>query len=120
MFLETGAVRQKTAERDGNAACRRRNGEVDIAVDVAIEIELACVHELHHRDAGEKLRDRSRPHQRRVSGEWLPGVDVRETIAFGEDRTIGLHHDDDRARALVLVDPLRHQRVDHVGDIGRR
>jgi hypothetical protein len=37
-----------------------------------------------------------------------------------EDRTIALHHDDDRATAIVLIDPLRHQRGDHVGDIGRR
>jgi hypothetical protein len=31
------------------------------------------------------------------------GIDVRETIAFDEDRTIGLHHDDDRARPLILA-----------------
>ena len=45
MFLETGPMRDQAAQRDGNTALRRRNGEVDVTVDVAVEIEPACVHE---------------------------------------------------------------------------
>jgi len=78
MFLETGAVRQKTAKRDGNAAFRHWNGEVDITVHVAIKIEAARVYELHDRNAGEKLRDRSWPHQSCIGGEWLPSLDVQK------------------------------------------
>jgi len=60
----------------GNAAFRRWNGEVDVTVHIAIKIEPARVHELHDRDAGEKLRDRSGPHQSRVGCERFPGLDV--------------------------------------------
>jgi hypothetical protein len=94
--------------------------KLDITVHIAIKIEPARVDELHDRDAGEKLRDRSRPHQRRIGREWLLGLDVRKAIALGEDQGIALHHDHHSARAFALVDPLRHQRVDHAGKIGGR
>src|SRR5215470_685446 len=120
MFLETGAVRQKTAQRNGNAAIGRRNGEVDITVYITIQIKPARVDDLHDRDTGEKLRNRSRPHQGRVGGEWFPGFDVCEAVALSEHWAIALHHDHDGARAFVLVDPLRHPRVDHAGEIFSR
>ena len=113
MLLETGAVRQQTAERDGNAAFRHRDGEVDIIVHIAIEIEPACVDELHHGNAGEELRDRSRPHQRRIGGEWLFGRDVRKSIAPGKDQAIAIYRD----RTFAFANPLGHQRVDYAGEI---
>src|SRR5262250_3928943 len=104
MLFETGAVRQKTPQRNGNATRRHRNSEVDITVHIAIKIEPARVHELHDRDAGEKLRDRSWPHQSRIGGERLSSLDVREAIALSEGQGIPLHHDHDRAGAFALVD----------------
>jgi len=41
-----------------------------------------------------------------------------EAIALREYRAIALHHDHHGARAFALADPLRHQRVDHAGEIG--
>src|SRR5215467_13131466 len=106
MLLESGAVRQKTAKRDGDAGLRDRDGKVDIAVDVAIKVEPARVHELHHRNGGEELRDRSRSHQSCICAEWPPGSDIGEAIALGENEAIALDHDDHRTRAFALVDPI--------------
>ena len=94
-----------------------RKGERGIEIDIAVEIELARVHQLHHRDAGEKLGNRSWPHQRRISGERLLGIDVRKAIALCEDQAIAVYHDHHRARAFAFADPRGHQRVDHAGEI---
>jgi hypothetical protein len=47
------------------------------------------------------------------------GIDVRKAIALGEHRAIARHHHDHSTRALVLADPLLHQRIDHAGEVGR-
>ena len=62
MVLEARAMPQQAPQGDGNAALRRWDGEIEICVHVAVEIELALVHELHHGDAGEQLGDRAGPH----------------------------------------------------------
>jgi hypothetical protein len=41
MFLETGAMGHQTAQRNGNAAGRRRDDEVDVTVHVTVEIDAA-------------------------------------------------------------------------------
>src|SRR5262249_47578564 len=50
MFLEAGAMRQQTPQGDRDATRGRRNVEIEIGVDVAVEIELALLDQLHHCD----------------------------------------------------------------------
>ncbi len=63
--FESRRVRHDVSHRD-RLTVKGRNGEIEIAVDVDIQVDLALFHELHDCRPGEQLRDRPWPkHGRR-------------------------------------------------------
>ena len=86
-------MRHQVAQRDGlveGGADRK----VEILVDVGVEVELALLFQLHHRDPGEELRDRGQAEDGRG---WIDGFlrfDVSVSVALLEEHIAILHHKD--------------------------
>ena len=80
MLFEPRLMGHQAPQRDRHAAIRSRDAEIEIIAHVAIEIELALLDELHHRDSGEKLRDRTRTYQRRVRGHTIEDSAVEGAV----------------------------------------
>ena len=120
MLLEPRPMGHEAAKRDRHAAIRRRDVEIQIVVHIAIEIELALLDELHHRDPGKELRDRAGAYQRLIRGHRAPALDVGVAIAAGKQDAAILDHDRDRARDLQAGKLVRHQRIEKGREIGVR
>ena len=83
-FFEPCRVGHDLAQGDGRAVTRR-DTEIEVSVDVAIEIELVLLHQLHHCGPGNQLRNRTRPEQGAV---W---VDYRALCRIGIAKSAGRH-----------------------------
>ena len=69
-----------------------RNGEIEIAVDVGVEVESAALHQLHHGGPGHQLGDGPGAEQRSFRVDWPAGRNIGNTITLGrEDAAIGDH-----------------------------
>ena len=58
------------------------HGNVEVLLDVAFEIELALLDELHHRRVRHELRDRARAKQRALRIDRPLARDVRVAVAL--------------------------------------
>jgi len=88
----------EAAERDRNAAIRRRDGEIEIGTDIPIEIQLAPFDELHDRDTLEQLLDRGDVHQRAIRRHRPAGFDIGAAIPSGGQHLAILDNHDYGAR----------------------
>ena len=80
-FIEAGGVGHEIAQGDGFAVARR-NLEIQIAVDVCVEVELALLDQLHHRRPGEQLGNGSGPEKSALGIDRFAGRDVGVTITL--------------------------------------
>ena len=82
-LLEARRVRQQIAQSD-RLAERRRNLEIQVFVDIAIQVELALLDQLHHSRRSESLRDRCNAHD---TAPWIhrdAGRDIGIPVALLE------------------------------------
>ncbi len=106
-FFEAGTMGHYVAQSGGFAE-RGRNLEIDVGVDVAVEVELALLDELHDAGPREEFRNRAGTKERvsRGDGNFLFVIGV--PVAFGEERLTILYHRDYRAGDIGLFDLQRH------------
>ena len=122
LFLEACGVRGEIAEGDGRIADAAWTGvdlEVEILLDVGVEIELALLDELHHRDVGEELGDRAGTEggDDRIDGCLL--LEVGVTVASQDKRLAVLVDGDGRAGDVIALQLKREEAVEKGGDILR-
>jgi hypothetical protein len=79
--LEARRVRHEVAERDRLAEIWR-DLEIEVVVDVAIQIELAQLHLLHHRCPSEELADRTGAEQRPLGIDRLSFLNIGVAVAL--------------------------------------
>src|SRR6185312_15613264 len=77
-------------------------------VDVAVEIELVLLDQLHHRGPGEQLRDRADPEQRRRGRHRRARFEVGMTVTAREQHLAILHHDDRAAGDVAARQHVRN------------
>src|SRR6185437_2628136 len=104
--LEPRRVRHQVAQCDRLAEARR-DLEIEVAVDVAVQVELVLLDQLHHRGPGEQLRDRADPEQRVCRRDRRAGLQVGIAVAVREQHLAVLHHHD---RAAGDIAPRQHVR----------
>jgi hypothetical protein len=90
---------------------------VEIVVDVAIQVELALLHQLHYRGPCEELGDRPGTKKRSVDGDRGLLLDIGISVAFGEENSAILDDGDDDASDVVGGQLLRHDAVQKGTDV---
>ena len=120
LLLKPCGVRGEVAESDGRVANAARAGvdlEVEILLNVRVEVELALLDELHHRDVGEELGDRAGTEGRDdgIDGRLL--LEVGVTVALEDERLAVLIDGDGRAGNVVALELKREEAVEKSGDV---
>src|SRR6185437_3808041 len=80
--LEPRRMRHDIAQGDGFAEVRRYL-EIQVVVDIAIEIELARLHELHHGGPGEELRYRAGTKERPIGDHRAARFGIGKAVSLG-------------------------------------
>ena len=118
-FFEPRRMGHELAQRDGLAVVVR-NLEIEIRIDVAIQIQLALLDQLHRRRPRDQLADRAGPEQRAlgIDGSALFDVGVSKATR-GEELPI-LHDSHDRARYVSGAKCVGQEAVEPDVNVGFR
>ena len=120
-LLEAAGVRHEVVQRDRLAECVRvRDRKIQVLRDVAVEIELALLDQLHHRRVRHELRDRARAKQRALRVDGPLGRDVGVTVTLLREHLAVLHYDDDAASDIADPHRVGHEAVEPRLDVGAR
>src|SRR5262245_5341827 len=110
-FRESRCVRQNVAQRN-RLGKRVRNLEVQIIVYVAIKVEPALLHELHHGSPGKELRNGSWAEKGVLWRNRPLGRDIGVSISSGEENLSVLNNCNNRARDVATLELQRHEPVE--------
>ncbi len=93
-FFQARGVRHRVAQRQ-RLAVARRDLEVDVAIQVGVQVQLALFDQLHHGRPRKQFRDGARPEQRarRIDGNILVPVGVAITLLHQRLAILDQHHD---------------------------
>ena len=116
-FIEAGRVGHEIAQGDGFAVARR-NLEIQIAVDVRVEVELALLDQLHHRRPGEQLGNRSGPEESALGIDRFAGRDVGVTVTFRQQHLSILNYDHNCAGHIAPLQGIRCESIEPCFDVG--
>ncbi len=121
-FLEASGVGGEVAEGDWRvayAAVAGVDGEVEVAADVGVEVELALFDELHHGDVGEELGDGAGAEGCGDGVDWCLLLPVGVAIAFEDEGLAILRDGDGGAGDVVALELQREKAVEEGGDVLR-
>jgi hypothetical protein len=117
--LEAGRVGQQVGEGD-RLAERSRHFEVgQIVVDVAIELELPLLDELHHGRPHEELGDRADPKERAAGVDGTLRGDVGEAVALRQQDLAVAYHRHRRAGGRDALEIGGEPAVEERFELGR-
>ena len=94
--------------------------EVEILLNVGVQVELALLDELHHRDVGEELRDRSRTKRCDYRIDLRLLLEVRVAVALEDEWLPVLVNRNCCARDVVTLQLQREKPVEKRGNVFRR
>ena len=114
--LEARGVRHQVAQRD-RLALERRDPEIQVVVDVAVQVQLARLHQLHHRGPGEQLGRRADAERRVLRRRHGLLLQVVMAVAPGEDHLAVLDHRDHAAGHVAALQRERHQAVEEARQV---
>jgi hypothetical protein len=100
LLLETRSMRHEVAECNGFAESRR-NLEIQILVDVAVQIELALLHQLHYSGPCKELGDRPGAEERGVHGDRRFLVHIAIAVTLGKEDGAIFHYQHHGARDVL-------------------
>ncbi len=112
-----GVCRHDVPERD---RLRERGGdlEIEVAIDVAVEIELPLFRELHDGGPGKELARGPDAKEGSFGIDRTASSDVGIAVALGEERRTVLHHRHGRARDVLVAEVRQHDPVEERLELG--
>jgi hypothetical protein len=110
-------MRHQLAQRDRQAAFGHL--EIQVLVDVRVQIQLAGLHQLHHRSPGHQLGDRGHPEQGAVRIHRGLFFHIRNAVTATDQDLAVLDHGHHRAGDVAACDGIRHEPIQPGGRVIR-
>ncbi len=116
-FFEARAVVHQVAHGD-RLVERRGNLEVQVVVDIAVQVDLALLDQLHHGHPGEQLGGGAGAHHARFRVHRDFRGNVGHAVAFLQQHLAVLDHDHDGAGDVAGLERVRNAAIKPGGEVG--